>query len=241
MLSSRPDLSREDMEDLQLDTESRYHAMVLSWVVDHGAPATPAQEAIVARWRAWDGMAYAQGETFAEALDVTRALYELLLAQVRVQLLPASVRELRYSWRMQDAWLIATLQSEGGMAVFGLDSAEVANYLLEVAVRPRQRHVKRNRWQAQHPFVGRIPIVGDLFRVDEYLQWGFSSLVRVERPRFGASLRFVFDLSDPAESTWITPVGQSGHPGSSHDRDLQPLWHGAKRLKVLATGHDWGL
>jgi penicillin amidase len=240
LLASSTELTQEDMESFQLDTKSRYHGIILRWVADHGEQENDRAKGMVERWRAWDEVAFANGETFTEALAVEKALGELLLRQVRKHLLPAKLREIPYRALRKDAWLLATLEADGGVERFGLDAREVADHLIGVAQAAPPRYIADNRWRAQHPFVGRVPIIGRSFRVTEYAQWGHSSLVRVEGPHFGASARLVWVLSDPAQSTWITPVGQSGHVGSDHYSDLQALFYSDERLKVFDTGHDWG-
>jgi penicillin amidase len=240
LLASSSELTHADMESFQLDTKSRYHGIILRWVADHGTPDGDRQEEMVARWRAWDDVAFANGETFSEALAVEKALRELLLLQVRKHLLPAKLQEIPYRALRKDAWILATLEADAGLERFGLDAQEVANHLIGVGQSAPPRYIAENRWRAQHPFVGRVPLIGRSFRVTEYAQWGHSSLVRVEGPHFGASARLVWVLSDPAQSTWITPVGQSGHVGSEHYDDLQALFYGDERLKVFDTGHDWG-
>jgi len=42
--------------------------------------------------------------------------------------------------------------------------------------------------------------------------------------RFGAGLRIITDLADPAGSRMITAPGQSGNPLSPHYRDLLTRW-----------------
>ena len=104
---------------------------------------------------------------------------------------------------------------------------ELADRLVDaLAASPPKPYTEDNRWAAQHGFVGRVPVIGDWFRIPETVQRGWSSVPRVERPRFGASTRIVWDLGDPLESTWVTPVGQSGHPFSPHFSDLVERFHG---------------
>jgi penicillin amidase len=41
---------------------------------------------------------------------------------------------------------------------------------------------------------------------------------------YSASWRHLIDFSDPDETLWVHPGGQSGHPASKHYQDLIPLW-----------------
>jgi penicillin G amidase len=40
----------------------------------------------------------------------------------------------------------------------------------------------------------------------------------------GSTARYVWDLADPRNSRWVTPLGASGHPGSPNFRDQTPAW-----------------
>jgi penicillin amidase len=60
--------------------------------------------------------------------------------------------------------------------------------------------------------------------------------VRVEQPKFGASVRLVWAVSKPEESTWSLPVGQSGHIRSPHYRDLQADYVAGKPFRVFEEG-----
>jgi penicillin amidase len=131
-----------------------------------------------------------------------------------------------------------------GFAVFGLTGAEVARHLLDVLVEKDAglvMHSVANRWRAQHPFVGRVPLIGRLFAVDEPLQWGAFDTVEAEQPTMGPSMRLVWDLRHPAESTWSFPVGQSGHVASPFYRNWQPLWADGASHRVFSDPVAWGL
>lgn len=254
-LDGQTALTRADMEALQLDTYSRYHHVLVRWAIARHAPQDAQQAEAMARWASWDGHAAHDPATFTEALALASALKGALLAPV-VARLPAGLRELPYSWRRSDAWILATLgvgpedgaapdpttlfqspeSGAAGFAAFGLQEAEVAAAVVAAALRPAEPYPSANRWTAQHPFVGRVPVLGDLFRIPEPEQLGHDGLVRTELPKFGASLRFVWDLRAPGSSTWITPVGQSGHVRSPHYRDLQAIWREGARLVALPPG-----
>jgi penicillin G amidase len=48
--------------------------------------------------------------------------------------------------------------------------------------------------------------------------------------------RFVFDLSDWQRSTWVVPLGASGHPGSPHYADQAESWAAVQLFPMLS---DW--
>lgn len=257
LLEGRDDLDAAAMQRMQLDTHSRYLQMLVQWVAETHRPLDGGEEATLARWRAWDGQAIEDPQTFSEALAVASALRDSLLLQVRRQLLPPALKRAEYDWPREDAWVLATLgladpsfyeeidwalaRERQAIDRFGLTPETLASAAIRAAASddPTPYSV-RNRWVAQHPFVDRVPLLGPRFAIDTPPQHGWSDLVRAERPRGGASVRFVWDMLHPENSTWITPVGQSGHLRSPHFSDLQALFHGDERLPVFDRNHDWG-
>jgi hypothetical protein len=83
-------------------------------------------------------------------------------------------------------------------------------------------------------------VLGRLFRIDDYPQWGACDVVRAETPTFGPSLRFVWDLAHPSASVWSFPVGESGHVLSIHFQDFHHLWGTGGNVPVFAKDVDWG-
>jgi penicillin G amidase len=88
--------------------------------------------------------------------------------------------------------------------------------------------------QFQNPLWSRIPVLRDWFRVSATTSGGYDTLnrgpstIRDEahpyQQRFGAGLRIVTDLANPAESRMIAAPGQSGNPLSPHFSDLVTRW-----------------
>jgi penicillin amidase len=52
----------------------------------------------------------------------------------------------------------------------------------------------------------------------------------------GPVARYVWDLTDRANSRWIVPFGASGRPGDPHFDDQLPLWAGGELAPVVT---DW--
>ena len=100
-------------------------------------------------------------------------------------------------------------------------------------------HHEVNAWKSQHPFVANIPILGQYFAVKEFPQWGAFDTVNAEQVEIGPSVRMIWDMEKPWESSWIMPVGQSGHAGSQHYSSMQDLWHQGERVKVFPERKDW--
>ena len=68
-----------------------------------------------------------------------------------------------------------------------------------------------NRADIAHPLALGVRQLGSLLNMPQAALSGGSNVVRVTRPRSGASMRMVVDLADPSRSTWALPGGQSGH------------------------------
>ncbi len=198
MLSARDDFSRADMNAMQLDTQSEYHRRLIQWMA--------ARTTVPERWKRWKGEATADADTFTDAIEVERLFEQLLVNRVRAHFgVPDDVR---YSARLDSAWVLTALGAKGALAAFGLDETEVAESIVaRVTGVKRAPYFIANRWQAQHPFVGRIPLVGDFFRVDEPEQAGWHDVVRVEQPKYGASTRLVWDLVRPDEQHLVASRG----------------------------------
>ena len=81
-----------------------------------------------------------------------------------------------------------------------------------------------NRADYAHPLGLALPALGRWLNLPHAALAGGSHVVRVTRPRSGASMRMVADLADPARSTFALPGGQSGHFLSPHYADEFATW-----------------
>ncbi len=50
--------------------------------------------------------------------------------------------------------------------------------------------------------------------------------------------RYIFDTSDWGNSSWVVPLGSSGHPGSKHYADQMSLWSQVDLIPML---YDWDI
>jgi len=243
VLSSRSDFTATSMLELQLDTQGRFRRQLLNWVADNADSATRSKHAsTIESWRTWNGSSVANPQAFTESIDVETELLQILLGRVRETFLGDLPESYGYSWYTKRAWMVTILDTKDGMNVFGLNDSEVASSLLRFISgrKPSDSFEIANRWQAQHPFKDRIPLVGRFFGVKEFPQYGYFDLVRAESKTFGPSIRLVLNPKDPASSLWNQPVGQSGHIRSAHFRDFQRSWFGGEAHRVFPENEDWG-
>jgi penicillin amidase len=103
-----------------------------------------------------------------------------------------------------------------------------------------RRHVTRPR----HPLSAAYPDWADVLDPPSVSMGGDGDTVQQAGFLGGAGYdvtalsvaRYVFDLGDWDGSSWVVPLGASGHPGSPHYADQLPTW-GAVRLVPMR--YDW--
>lgn len=104
------------------------------------------------------------------------------------------------------------------------------------------------RWGEQmvmthrHLGLGLFPVVGPIFSTQTPRGGGPSTpnvayvnrraLPRIEARGYGASLRFLTDLSDLDGSRYVLSTGQSGHFRSPHYADLQKKWAKGEYIRI---------
>jgi len=242
-LSSHENLTMKEMKQLQLDTKSRLHGLILNWMIKHSTNQTTDYQLMVGQWEKWDHHASSAPEVFTDAVFIQDKLFELLISKVKKMVLKKDIKKTPYLWARGNAWLIKVLSIKNGLNIFGHDNTEVANWLAEKVIKNRQKnkgnYSKENQWKAQHPFVKTVPFLGKKFKIKEYPQPGYSGLVRKESPHSGATTRLIWDMNNPSNSQWIFPVGQSGHAQSQHFSDFQEKWHQGQYINVLDSRYEW--
>jgi penicillin G amidase len=218
--------TRKQMLKLQHDTQSRFSVQLLAWVRKHAKPKNPAQEKILSRWESWDGFVESSEKVFAEAIWARKLFSQVLIGRARFAFLPEAAKSIPYEWKIQTGWQLAAMEASG-TEVFGIQASDLATWILdeiEAADVHTSHFSNSNRWRAQHPFVKGIPWLGWLFAVDEMPQVGYDGVVRVERPKTGASTRVVWDLREADGGSWSFPVGASGHVLSKDYKSFRKLW-----------------
>jgi penicillin amidase len=83
---------------------------------------------------------------------------------------------------------------------------------------------KHNKLLIEHPMSKSIPILGKYLNMPQTEVSGDLYVPCVLRPRAGASQRMVVSPGLEKDGIFQSPCGQSGHPLSSHYRDLHQDW-----------------
>jgi penicillin amidase len=222
------DQTRQSMEELHLDTTGRFRKLIIDWIVTRADKDSEAKSKIPDRWRTWKGSSMEDQVTFDDADLAEKEMTKIFLARVAETIKSKEDRKTDYSFPMRRAWFLTVLLQEGneGTQIFGVNDEELAKHLVNMLVgkKKEESYSFKNRWLAQHPFVTGIPVLGKIFAVSETEQWGAGDLVLAEKTTFGPSVRMVWDMDKPMESTWVFPVGQSGHVWSKHYKNFHDLW-----------------
>jgi penicillin amidase len=226
-LGGPSELDRQQMRALQQDTRSRSMRSLLLWLAKHAVPASASQTALLDSWKKWEGFAEVEEATFAQALLARQLFVRALLSRVRKQFLPTSIQEVRYRWKLENAWQVRIWEASEvePLAAFGLSSAELATWIVgEVEKKALTQYSVTNRWRKQHPFAHSVPVLGKFFQLEELPQKGFSGVVRTEEPLQGASTRLIWDMDAEDGGEWAFPVGQSGHVFSPFYQNFRKAW-----------------
>lgn len=92
-----------------------------------------------------------------------------------------------------------------------------------------------NRARIRHPLAEALPALGRWLDMPDAALAGGASVVRVARPRTGASMRLVADPAHPAASRFVMPGGQSGHFLSRHYGDQFADWVAGRTRRFEPT------
>ncbi|MDA9951585.1 penicillin acylase family protein, partial [Oligoflexaceae bacterium] len=202
------------MKDLFVDTHSLMHMKLRDFLIRFGAESDFGNGQ-KEEWLKWNGKAIDGKDVFTDLDYGLRIFDNILVGRVKDHFAGKEAVVPNYYHYMKRAWMARLLDDPDRVSLFGFSPNDLAvNVLRKINLKSRKnrkRYDIANTWKSQHPFVNNVPIIGNLFAVSEVPQTGFNNVVKVEAPKFGASTRLLFDLSDIHKSEWAFPVGQSGH------------------------------
>ncbi len=227
VLNKSAELTADDMRLLQLDTTSRFHRELLNWLLKNGA-TDKLPDAQKKDWESWDGDPRSCQLCMSEADDGAQIFDQIIMKTVarHFQKGDQELPEIRRD--MKRARVVIAMEQADSLKAIGINAANLASGINKSLARVTPRHTKpwqdRNHWNVQHPFVDQIQILGGLFAVDGYPQFGSGAAIRAERPDHGPSTRLLWQPSDPKASLWAFPTGVSGHVLSPHYKDWSLYW-----------------
>jgi penicillin amidase len=213
-IESVPKPTFSNMAQLHIDTVSKYHSLFRNFIIEN-SESKAREHGYYQKWIEWSGDAAEDKLVFTQMDYMIRLMENILLLRIK-DAFAGEIDLPEYKHYLKRAWIVRLLEQPEKFSIFGFSPNELSSHLIEKlrareSSEPLPLYDEVNRWKSQHPFVGRIPLLGELFRISEPKQLGFDQLVRVEDETFGASMRVIFDMKNPAKSSWTFPVGQSGH------------------------------
>jgi penicillin amidase len=242
LLIGSDSLTVDDMRLIQLDTSTRFHRKFLRWILQNGQLSLLDSNQAKS-WETWNGDIQDCPLCMSEADDLALILDQLVLRQISVNFAPTNSPLPMIKREMKRARLVSIMENPSMLKALGLQPEEVANGLMKWVSRKSMRRLKpwqdRNIWTAQHPFVGRLPFLGQLFAINEWPQFGAHSTVRAERPNHGPSMRVIWAPGDPRGSLWSFPIGTSGHATSRHYRNWSNLWQKGGMTQISVPDEQW--
>jgi acyl-homoserine lactone acylase PvdQ len=209
----------------QLDTKSRFAKELLTFIASNLEQGEGNRETLK-RWSQWAGVSDQEGaKTYQDSLNAEEHLTNIVLALI-LEKYDRQQTVQSYKHLLRRGWLTRIISEPAILERLGVDAKELSQVIYRRVLRDRKEipYQIRNRWQAQHLFAGNVPIIGNLFKVESFPQFGSSYVLRVEGPANTASMRLIWDLEEPRNSRWSFPVGQSGHLRSEHFDDLRKNW-----------------
>lgn len=250
MLTAKGKLSAEDMKTIQADFASvaaRRICPVIqaAW---EGREKTPVQAQALEMLKNWDlvlapdsapaaifEMTYSQ--LFAEA--TADELGDLFRPWVKNHYIASMAMD---RWLTQDSRVFDDQNTPETETRNDIVRRSMAKALDRLAQETNEQDPARWTWGRlhsltfKHPFAGQsglldklinlgpYPVGGGMFTVNptQHRLWGDTAVIS------GASMRHIFDLSDPERSTGSITTGQSGHFFSPHYGDQVALWLNAE-------------
>ncbi len=243
-LGARAGWTARDCAALQLDVDDSYLAPTASALLAALAPAACARDttlrAVQRIVAGWDRRADTTSVAHPYLVQARFELQSLLLAPLLAPCHDADTT-FTYDWALGDE-VVRRLLAERPPHLTTAPGGDYDTVVREAARRAvttlRQRAhglaLERIQWGVlnradyAHPFGHALPLVGGV--LDHWLDlphaalMGGANVVRMARPRSGASMRMVCDLADPKASTFALPGGQSGHFLSPHYGDEFADW-----------------
>lgn len=240
-LGEMDEVTEGDMLQLQLDTTSQfydfYQQLALSVLTNEAIVNEPELKAVRRHIEAWSGKAEVVSVSYGVlvhfhqrlATDVftpyltrckevdenfvfTWRTIEPPLRMMLTEQVPELIPDTSYpNW---DVWIRGKLEE----VLKQLYSEYDINSLDELT------WGRINKADIAHPLGRRIPVLGKFLNMPQDLLPGGTFCVRVSKPDFGASERFIVSPGRHADGILHMPGGQSGHPLSPNYKDGHQHW-----------------
>lgn len=251
LLESRSDWRAQELPTIQKDVYSAFHHFLARQAVAAWRRSTPRDDSLaeaVAVLERWNGQMEKDQAAPLVAVLLERHWRKALVERA------APGHSLGYRYEAAPAVMEMLLRARPSdwFPDFDARLLEALREALEEGRRMQGPRVDRWSWGRSqelllaHPVLGRLPLVGPLFRIGPVPLSGATTTVKQTTSRIGPSMRMVVDLADPEQSLLTLPTGVSGHGLSRHFRDQWATYyrgdaltwpfervHADSRLRVL--------
>ena len=234
-------ITEGDMLRLQLDTTSRfydfYQQLALSVLTNEAIANEPALKAVRRHIAAWSGKAEVDSVSYGVLVHLHQRLAADVFTPFLARCKEADVNFV-YTWRTIEPPLRTMLTERVPELI---PDTSYPNW--EVWIRSKLEEVlhqlyseynitsldeltwgRINTADIAHPLGRRIPVFGKFLNMPQDLQPGGTFCIRVTKPDFGASERFIISPGRHADGILHMPGGQSGHPLSPNYKDGHKHW-----------------
>ncbi len=227
--------SETDLLDIQLDTTSLVHGLARDLVLEVTTPdeTDPGLAAARALAESWNGTADADERGFRLLHHYYDRLQERLLVGLLTPALEAD-EAFVYNWPLADEPLRRILETRPAHLLPGGHDdwpaalrAVLVETIAELEAEPPGLDAPWgavNRASIRHPVAMAVPWLGRMLNMPRDALPGWRASVRVQTPRYGATLRMVVSPGRDETALFHMPTGQSGHFLSPHYDDGHHAW-----------------
>jgi len=226
----------DEMPAIQKDVYSAFHRFLARQVTaawDRSAKRDASLGEAAELLRRWDGQ--------MEKDQAAPLLAVLLENHVRKAIVERASpgKSLAYRFQIAPAVIekVLTERRKEWFADFDSVLIKALGDALEEGRRMQGREIARWRWGRQnrlvlgHPVLGRLPLIGEYFRIGPVELSGAATTVKQTTPRLGPSMRMVVDLAEPGRLLLVLPTGVSGHPLSGHFKDQWEAYYVGRAIE----------
>ncbi len=245
-------VSPDDAAAIHADVLSP-HVTLLRGCLAELRPLTDAgAEALRGELLAWDGQMRADVTTPTAYMAVRRAITSLVAARSGLAgvgkhawaAVPPGILPMNHLW-----WAVPALMRQDDARLLGGWSwkqvlTEALRQAAERGVSGPRAWGEVHRPRFKHPLSAHYPVVAALLDPPSLPIGGDTDTVQANgifaaaglEATYGAIARYVYDVGNWDACRWAVFHGASGHPGSAHYADQNPLW---SRCEMVPMLYDW--
>jgi penicillin amidase len=244
-------VSPDDAAAIHADVLSPHLALLHDWLTRLGPHPRPDAEKLRNEFLAWDGQMSAGSATATAYISFRRAITALVasrsgLAEAGknplVAAVPPGVVPMVQLW-----WAVPNhLRRNDTRLLNGWTWEQVLTEALGQAVSAPEAWGAVHRPRFVHPLSAMFPDAAGLLDPPSLPVGGDTDTVQANglsagagpEATYGAIARYVYDVGNWDNSRWAVFHGTSGHPGSAHYADQNPVW---SRCEMVPMRYGWAI